>query len=113
MIILNSASKSLEVVLAGAVATTPLPMVSNWLDVSSLDQSISAFGSTDTVVTGTGAVTLVSAPVTNHTRTIKSVSIYNADTTGAAVTVRLNNGTSTRILVDITLTTGSTLEYVE
>ena len=113
MLILSGPNKSIEVVLAGAVATTQLPIVASWVDVVTADQSVFAFGSSDLTTSGATAVTVVAAPQAGHTRTVKSMSIYNADTTGATGTVRLNNGISTRILVRIALATGSTLEYVE
>ena len=113
MIILNTNTKSVEILLGAAVATNALPVVANWVDILTSDQSVSAFGGVDNTVTGTGAVTIVPVPAVGHTRTLKSCSIYNADTTGATVTARVNNGSSTRILVSILLATGSTLEYVE
>ena len=113
MLILSGPGKSIEVVLAAAVATTQLPIVANWVDVVTTDQSVSAFGASDLTTSGATAVTVVAAPQANHTRTLKSLSVYNADTASAIVTARLNNGVSTRILVKITLGVGSTLEYVE
>lgn len=113
MLILSGPNKSIEAVLAGAVATTQLPIVANWVDVVTADQSVFAFGGSDLTTSGATAVTVVAAPQANHTRTLKSMSIHNADTASATVTVRLNNGISTRILVKVVLATGSTLEYVE
>lgn len=113
MIILDNISKSLEVKLSAAVATTALPVVVNWVDILSKDQSVAAFGETNDTVTGTGAVTLCAAPAANHTRTVKSLTVYNADTTGATVTVQINSSGTKRILVSILLAVGSTLEYVE
>ena len=113
MIILSGPNKSIEALLGGAVATNQLPIVANWVDVTTADQSVFAFGESDLTTSGATVVTVVAPPQASHTRTLKSMSIYNADTTSATVTVRLNNGISTRILVKITLGVGSTLEYVE
>lgn len=113
MIILPNTSSSLEVILAGVVTTNQLPIVANWVDVLTADQSVSAFGESDLLTNSNVAVTVVAAPVNNHTRTIKSLTIFNADTVNATVTVRYNNGSTTRIMTKVTLATGETLEYVE
>lgn len=113
MIILNDTGKSLEVLLAGAVTTTALPVEANWVDVRSSDQGVSQFGATDGAATGTGAVTVAGAPNAGFTRTVKSLTVYNADIASATVTVQYRNGSTTRILVKILLAVGSTLEYVE
>lgn len=113
MIIFATTTSSLEVVLAGAITTTQLPIVANWVDILTHDQSVSAFGETDLLTSSTVAVTAVAAPAANHTRTLKSLTVFNADTVAATVTVRYNNGSSTRIMTKVTLAAGETLEYVE
>ena len=111
MIILGSPSITLEVVTAGAAATTELPWVAHWLDVTTADQSLTTLGSSDGVTSGATAVTVVAAPAVGHTRTLKSMTVFNADTTGSTTTVRYNNGSSTRVIVKPLLATGDTLEY--
>ena len=101
--------ESLEIVLAGAVATTALPCTANYVDIQDSDQSVVAVGDADGAATGTGTLTLVSAPSSGRHRAIKSVTVYNADTTGSTVTVRKNNGTTTRIFVKPLLGAGDTL----
>lgn len=113
MIVLASTKDSLEMVLAGAVAATELPWTVHWVDVLSIDQSVSAIGKTDGTSSGATAVTMLPGPGEGHTRTVKSLTVFNADSTGATVTVRLNNGVTTRTFVKPTLTTGDTLEYTE
>ncbi len=113
MIILSGPNKTVEVVLAGTVATTAMPWTANWVDVITATQEVFAFGATDGVITGATAVTVVQAPALSHTRTVKSMTFHNADTTGCQTTVRINNGISTRKMVNILLATGSTLEYIE
>lgn len=108
--ILDTTTKSLQVILAAAVATAQLPCVAAWADIST-----SAFtpGSSDTQTNGTTAVTLVAAPATSTQRQIKSLTVYNADTTNATVTVRLNNNSTLRIVVSVILAPGQTLQFAE
>lgn len=100
---------SLEIVLSGAVATTALPCNASYVDIQDSDQSVVGVGDNDGVATGTGTLTLVSSPSSGRHRVIKSVTVYNADTTGATVTVRKNNGTTTRVLLKPLLSVGDTL----
>lgn len=109
MINLTNTAAALEVVLSGAVATNALPCTAEYIDIDSTSQAVVAVGQSDGAATGTGTLTLVGSPAAGRTRTIKSVTIFNADTTGAIATVRLNNGTTTRIMVKPLLAVGDTL----
>ena len=111
MIILGTSTSSLEVVLTGAAATTELPWVAHWLDVTTADQSLTTLSETDGVTIGATGVTIVASPSAGHTRTLKSFTLFNADTTGAIATVRYNNNGTTRVIVKPLLATGDTLEY--
>lgn len=113
MYVLNAADKSYELVLTAAATTTELPWTAHWVDVLTVDQTVFALGESDGVTAGTGAVTVVPAPSTGHTRTLKSFSLYNADSTGATATFRLKTATTTRIIVKPLLSIGDTLEYTE
>lgn len=111
MLILGTSTSSLQALLNAAVATNELPITVHWVDILSSDQSVYQLGETDLTTAGTGAVTLVSGPGSGHTRTVKYISIYNADTTGATVTVRYNNNGTTRTIVKPLLASGDTLEF--
>ena len=111
MIILGLPTSTLEVLVSGAPVTNQLPWTAHWLDVTSLTQALLALGESDGLTNSSTAVTAVSAPSSGVTRTIKSFTLYNADTTGAQATVRYNNGTSTRVLVSPLLSVGDTLEF--
>lgn len=113
MIVLSNPTDSLELKLALAATTTELPWTAHWVDILSADQSVSDIGKTDGISSGTTVVTMVPGPAQGHTRTVKSISVYNADSTGATATVQLNNGVTTRILVKPLLSVGDTLEYTE
>lgn len=56
-------------------------------------------------------VTVVAAPGASETRVIKSISVYNADTVQATVTLKYYDGTNERIMCKIPLETGETLLY--
>lgn len=113
MIVLNTPTDSLELVLAGAAATTELPWSAHWVDVLTLDQSVVSIGKSDGVTIGATGVTVLPGPASGHTRTLKSFFLFNGDTTGATATFRLRTATTTRIIVKPLLTTGDTLEYTE
>lgn len=111
VIVLKNPVTTFQLVMSGAEVTNKLPWVVSWVDILTATQAIATLGESDGVSNGTGAVTLVPAPAEGHTRTIKSVTIYNADTTGAQVAVQLNSSGTTRILLNPLLSAGDTLEY--
>lgn len=108
MLILDTTSKSIEIVLGAAVAANQLPVFATYADHTS-----SAFTpvSSDTQSNSTTAVTIVAAPAASTQRQVKSVSIYNADTAAATVTVRLNNAATLRTIVKAALAAGEGLHY--
>lgn len=110
MIILEAATKTLELVLSGAVATNQLPFVSNYVSFTT-----TAFAGIeqDGVSNGATPVTIVSAPVPPIAYQVKFITVRNSDTAPVTVTIQLNNNGTTRILVRITLAIGSTLQYTD
>ena len=109
MIALNS-TRSLEIILGGAVTTNQLPFTATYADH---DPSVPSFTSTpaDGQTNNTTAVTVVPAPSGSIQRTIKRVNVYNADTAQATVTLRINNGGTLRIQTVVILQAGERLEY--
>jgi len=113
MLILDTPTRSLEIILAGAVTTRQLPYVLGYVDLLSSTQAVSAVGATDGLTTSGTAVVVLVAPVTGHTRTVKFLSVVNKDTVPAIVTVQINdNGTKVEI-VTITLAVGDNLVYTD
>jgi hypothetical protein len=110
MIILDATTKTIQVLLGGAATTTELPIVASYVDVTT---SAYTPGSSDTITTGSTAVTAVSAPVVFTQRQVKMMTVFNADTVDAIVTVRYNNDGTTRILIKATLDPGSLLVYTD
>lgn len=87
MIISNNTSTSVEVILSGAVTTSQLKCIAVWVDSPSAKFES---GQTATSTNNTTAVELVPAITDNSRREVKYISIYNADTVDATVTIRLN-----------------------
>jgi len=113
MIRLDATTKTLEVDLTSAVTTTQLPFTAHYSDINTSTALLTAAGESDGATNNTTAVTLVSAPAASTTRKIDYVSIYNADTVAAEVTVQLNNNSTLRVITKQTVQPGETLEYVD
>lgn len=101
---------TLEVLLGGAVATSQCPLIAAYSDIAS-DATTCAPNSTDGQTNNTTAVTWVAAPGSGNVRQISYLSLYNADTASITVTVRINNGTTTRIIRKFTLNAGESIAY--
>ena len=108
MIILDATTKTVEVLLAGAVATTQLPIVASYVDVSSTTY---VPGESDTATNNTTAVTAVAAPGAGNQRHVKLLTVHNADTVTATAIIRYNNNGTTRILARAGLAINETYQY--
>ena len=109
MIVVDIPGKSIEVVLAGAVATTQLPFVVNYTNVSR--EGRKSIGSTDGTTNSTTAVTILAAASSGARREVESISLYNADSGSVTATIRINNNSTTRIVVKVVLATLDHLIY--
>lgn len=110
MIILDSTTKSLELVLGGAITTNQLPFVASYVDITTTTYTpISSDGQSN----NSTPVTIVSSPLASTQRQIKLVTIKNEDTVDAIVTLRYNDNSTIRKIVTITLASGSTLIYTD
>jgi hypothetical protein len=107
--LLDATTKSLEMLLAAAVTTNQLPVVAFYVDHTT---TAATPGEADTQSNSTTAVSIVAAPAASTQRQIKSISIFNADTVAATVTVRLNNNSTYRNIVKLTLQPDQTLLYL-
>jgi hypothetical protein len=110
MIILDTTSKSLEVVLSGAITTNQLVYNTSWVDITS-----SAFtpGSADGVTNNTTAVTTVAAPASSTYRQVKALTVYNKDTVATTVIVQVNDSSTVRILLRVTIQVNESLTYFD
>jgi len=108
MLILDATTKSLEVKLAGAVSANELPVTAHYTDITT---TLYTPGSNDTQTNGSTAATIVAAPAASTQRHVESISVYNADTAAATVTIQLNNNSTLRIITKVTLQAGEQLFY--
>ena len=111
MLILATTTDKIQVLLTSAITTNQLDCIATYKDISTTAYS----GSSPTLVTtnNTTAVDLVEAPASNVQRIVDFISVYNADTANATVTVRINRNGSTGVLFRCTLATNELLLYVE
>lgn len=110
MIILDATTKSLQIILSGAVTTTQLPFVASWADHAPATPAFTP-GETDGTSNGTTAVTAVAAPAASVQRQIKQLSVFNSDTAPATVTIRYNNNGTFRTILAATLQVGEKIQY--
>ena len=113
MIVLDATTKSLEIKLAGAVTTTELPYVLSYVDLLDSDESVSDVGSNDGTSNGGTAVSVLAAPAASHTRQVKFLSVNNADTVAATLTLQYNDNGTKRIITKTTLDVGDNFIYTD
>lgn len=110
MLVLQDINDKLEVVLAGAHATNALPVVCSWRDITTTGYTP---GRSNINTNGSTSIDAVAAPAASTFRVIDHVSIYNADTAAAVVTVRIDDNGTEYTLVKVTLAVGERLEFAE
>jgi hypothetical protein len=105
MLVLDTTTKSIKAVLAGAIATTNPDFT-----VAFADNTGSAFteGANDGAFDGTNSVTIVAAPAAATRRIVKSITIENKDTAAVTVTLSYDNNATLRTVVKVTLQVGDT-----
>jgi hypothetical protein len=108
---LDTTTKSVEVDLAGAVTTSQLEIVADYDQYTSA-LALDAIAESDTVTNNTTAVTACAAPAAGKTRHLRLLTVYNADTVAATVTVQLNNNGTIRRRLQETIAPGESLVYV-
>ncbi len=108
--LLDSTSKSLEIILAGAITTNPLAVSTEYVDMTS---SATTGGAQLANSNNTTAVTIVAAPAASTQRRVLGVQIYNADTASATVTARINDGGTLYAVLKIAVPSGYTLQYTD
>lgn len=109
--ILSGANQKLQILLAGAVATTEAAYYAAYADKNggAVTFETPVHGTTN----GATAVDVVAAPGASKQRKVKILTLWNADSASVVATVRLNDGGTTRILYRATLATGEQLSYVD
>lgn len=110
MIVLQDTNDTIEVVLAGAITTSQLQCTVSWRDITTTGYTP---GGSRANTNSTTPVTLVAAPGASTQRVIDLVTVYNADTVNATVTITLDDNGTGYVLCKVTLGAGETLQYVE
>jgi hypothetical protein len=105
MLVLDSTSKSITVVMSGAAATTNPTYVTAYADNTG-----TSFieGSSDGALNGTTPVTIIASPAASTRRLVNSIYIENTDTAAVTLTISFVNGANTRTLAKVTLQVGDT-----
>ena len=111
MIRLDEKSRSLVILLGGAVTTSQLEVMVCYSDKGS--KLAPSFKNRTKFSTTNGAtpVTICDAPNAVTIREIDFVSVHNADTVAATVTIRMTVGSSNYTVVKVTLAAGEGLSY--
>lgn len=103
----------IEVVLAGAITTNQLQCSTAYRDIATQEGNENAGQPTVNALltNGATAVTLVPSPLQTVKHEVENITIHNADTASATVTVRYNDGTNTWVLMKVIMATLFTLVY--
>lgn len=110
MIVLDSTTDIVEVVLNQAITTNQLQCMSSWRDITT-----SAYTPWRTLINtnSTTDVTIVGSPGASTQRVVDQISIYNRDTVIAGVTVKFSDNGTEYILNKVALAPWERLEYTE
>lgn len=110
MIVLTETTDNLQIVLGGAITTNQLRCVSSWRDITTTAYTP---GRTVTNTNNTTDVNVVPAPASSTQRVVDFLSVHNADTVAATVTVKFDANGTEYIIWSGELLPGSTLQYVD
>ena len=109
MITLDTTTRSLEIVL-GEAATTQLPWIVTYADNTATTYTVA---SSNGATNSTTIVSMVAAPAASTQRQIKLLSLSNADNVSHVVTIQLNDNTTLRTIIKLTVAAGETLMYTD
>lgn len=110
MLILTATTDNVQVVLGGSVTTNQLQCVSCWRDITTTAYTP---GRTVASTSNTTDVNLVPAPASSTQRVVDYLSVFNADTASATVTIKLDANGTEYILFRALIGTGERVEYQE
>ena len=108
--ILDAVNKAIEIKLAGAVTTNELPCVSDYVDITT---TTLVPGSTTLNTNGGTVIVIVPSPAGSTQRKVNGLSVYNADTVNAIVTVQFNSNGTTYLILKVTLSAGDRLDFTD
>jgi len=110
MFILDTTTRSLEIKLSGAVASTECPYVTSHVDVTT---STYVPGTKNGTTNGGSAVTIVSAPAASTQRQVKLISVRNSDSAPVTLTLQYDDNGTLRIISVTTLPIGASFVYTD
>lgn len=110
MIILTETTDNLQAVLGGNVTTNQLQCITSWRDITTTAYTP---GRTVAVTNNTTDVNIVPAPAASTQRVVDHISIYNADTVPAAVTIKYDANGTEYTLHKQTIANGEFITYTE
>lgn len=108
--LLDTTTRSIQVVLAGAITTSQLKVTADWADMTA---TATTPGSTVVSTNSATPVAAVVAPAASTQRKINVMTIYNADTVSATVTIRYNDNGTFYPIVTIAVPAGYTLFWTD
>src|SRR6266850_1628798 len=113
MIYLDSPTKKLEVVLAGAVSANQLEITSQYFDhIPQATTTVRRGAPQRATSNNTTDVTIVDAPVLQGIiRNVHTIFVHNKDTTTATVTVKMDDNGNETIFIKQLLAVGESLTY--
>lgn len=106
--ILDTTTRSVEVLLSAAPVANQLVVISSWTDMAS---GTTTSGCTPVSTNSTTAVTAVAAPASGKQRNVYAISVFNADTGTATVKIQLDDSGTKYKMVEVPLLPGETLSY--
>jgi len=110
MIILTNTTDKVQVKLSATVAANQLPCFASYRDTTTSTISASRNVLNSNNIT---AVDLVGSPASSTQRIVDYISVYNADTAAATVTIQFNDNGTLYSLYVVSLSAGEKLEYQE
>lgn len=107
--LLENTNQKIQAISDAAATITNPEVVVDWQD---LTQPGVTPGGTNSILNGTTVVDIVPAPSSSGTfRTVRYISIFNADTVSHTITVQYDDNGTERILISQSVGVGQTLEY--
>jgi hypothetical protein len=109
--VLDATTRTLEVLLDAAPATSQLPVVVTYADTAFGSATPWLPASSNVLTSGTTAVTACAAPPASTQRQVEELTVRNDDTAARVVKLRYNDNGTPRNILWATLQPGETLEY--
>ena len=107
---LDTTTRKLQIVLAGAKTTNDCPVVVDYVDITT---TTATPGNTPSNSNGVTAVDILAAPASSTQRKVNYLSVNNVDTASITATIRLNDNGTLYTIVKIALAVGDTLTYTD